>query len=460
VSTRLGSVIERAVDVHEDEVAAVGWSFAYFFLVLSSYFVLRPIRDQMGVASGVENLAWLFSGTLLGMLVMHPVFTWLVARYPRRVFITWIYRIFILMLVAFFLLLRGAGETQTIWIGRIFFIWTSVFNLFVVSVFWSFMTDTYHPSQSKRLFGFIAVGGTVGALVGSSITAVLVGFLGPVNLLLVSAALLELAGRSARAFERHETKLASAAAADAEFAAEVAVPAEVETEEKQAEVMGGGLFEGVSRTLRSPYLLGLAAVMAFYSIGSTFLYFHLNAIVGEQMAGNDVGQTRLFAVIEIAVQSLTLVTQVFLTGRLLKWLGMGLALAILPLVTFVGFGILATMPVLSAVVVFQILRRASNFAVQRPSREVLYTVVPRLDKYKAKNFNDTFVYRASDQVGAWAWDFMSWIGLGLSAIALTMVPVSAASLLLALWLGKKYRDYGRTGAEAGAAGRPLASDSV
>jgi AAA family ATP:ADP antiporter len=458
VSTRVGRIIERAVDIRDDEVAAVGWSFAYFFLVLSSYFVLRPIRDQMGVASGAENLAWLFSGTLLGMLLLHPVFTWLVGRYPRRVFITWIYRVFILMLVAFFFLLRGANETQTIWIGRIFFIWTSVFNLFVVSVFWSFMTDTYHPSQGKRLFGFIAVGGTIGALTGSSITAVLVGWLGPINLLLVSALLLELAGRSARAFERHEAKLASAAAEDAEFASEVAIPAEVETEEKQAEVLGGGLLEGVAHVARSPYLLGLAALIALFAIVSTFLYFHLIAIVEDQMAGNDVGQTRLFAVMEVVVQSLTLITQVFLTGRILRWLGLGLALAFLPVVSMIGFGILATAPILVVVVVFQVLRRASNFAIQRPAREVLYTVVPRTDKYKAKNFNDTFVYRAADQVGAWSYDLMALAGFGLSALALTMLPVSLVWLFLALWLGKKYRDYGRSSAQVGAAGRPLADN--
>ena len=195
MSSAIGSLLRRAVDIREDEVPAVGWSFLYFFLVLASYFVIRPIRDQMGVASGAQNLAWLFSGTLVGMLLLHPIFTWLVSRYPRRIFISWIYRVFILMLVTFYLLFTAADAAQGVWVGRIFFIWVSVFNLFVVSVFWSFMTDTYHSSQGKRLFGFIAVGGTIGAVTGSSITAVLVGLLGPMNLLLVSALLLELAGR-------------------------------------------------------------------------------------------------------------------------------------------------------------------------------------------------------------------------------------------------------------------------
>ena len=165
------------------------------------------------------------------------------------------------------------------------------------------------------------------------------------------------------------------------------------------------------------------------------------------MTGDDVGQTRLFAVMEVVVQSLTLVTQVFLTGRILKWFGLGLALAFLPLVSMIGFGILATAPILMVVVVFQVLRRAMNFAIQRPTREVLYTVIPRADKYKAKNFNDTFVYRAPDQVGAWSYTAMGWVGLGLSGLALTMLPVSAVWLLLALWLGKRSREYGTVGSE-------------
>ena len=439
----IGGLIRRAVDIREDEVQAVGWSFAYFFLVLASYFVIRPIRDQMGVASGADNLAWLFTGTLLGMLLLHPIFSALVARYPRRVFIAWIYRVFIGMLVAFYFLFTVADATQSIWVGRAFFIWTSVFNLFVISVFWSFMTDTYHPSQGKRLFGFIAVGGTVGALLGSSITAALVGVLGPINLLLVSALLLELAGRAAHAFERHEAKLARVVARESDQEDGVTTQAAAEAMQKQEEVIGGGILEGMYRVARSRYLLGLAALILFFAVVSTFLYFHLIAIVEEVMAGDDEGQTRLFAVMEVAVQSLTLITQLFLTGRILKWLGLGLSLAVLPLVSLAGFGILAAAPILVVVVLFQVLRRAANFAIQRPAREVLYTVVPRTDKYKAKNFNDTFVYRAADQLGAWSYTAMGWAGLGLSALALTMLPISLAWLLLALWLGRSYRDYGR-----------------
>jgi AAA family ATP:ADP antiporter len=285
------------------------------------------------------------------------------------------------------------------------------------------------------------VGGTIGALTGSSITAFFVSLLGPINLLLVSALLLEAAGWSSRFLERHEGKLAEVAERDAEILSGEA-PSAVPPERRQEEVIGGGLTEGIRHVLQSPYLLGIAALMMFFTIVSTFLYVHLIAIVETVYVGDDEGSTRLFALMEVATQSLTLVTQLFLTGRILKWFGIGLSLAFLPLVSLIGFGILGFAPILAVAVGFQVFRRAANFAVQRPAREVLYTVVPRVDKYKSKNFNDTFVYRLGDQVGVWSQGALTWMGLGLAAIAWAMVPVSAAWLVLALWLGWRYRRYG------------------
>ncbi|TVP75744.1 MAG: MFS transporter [Gemmatimonadales bacterium] len=448
MSHAVSRAVKRLVDVRDEEVAALVWSCVYFFLVLAAYFVIRPIRDQMGIAGGVENLAWLFTGTLVGMLVLHPVFTWLVSRYPRRVFVRWIYRFFILNLVAFYALFQFADAEQSIWVARFFFIWTSVFNLFVVTVFWSFMTDVYQPSQGKRLFGFIAVGGTIGALTGSTITGTLVGWLGPVTMLLVSAALLELASWASRRLSFHEGRLGLVVEEEPEAEADLKVVREAPPEERSDQVIGGGVLEGIQHVLKSPYLLGIAAFIAFFAIVSTFLWFHLMHIVDQAYPGDDVGQTQLFSWMEIAVQSLTLVTQLFLTGRILRWLGIGLALSFLPLVSIIGFGILGAAPILMVVVLFQVFRRAGNFAIQRPAREVLYTVLPRTDKWKAKNFNDTFVYRLGDQAGAWSHHaMMVWMGLGLSAVAFAMVPVSFMWLGLALWLGKRHRDYGAAGPE-------------
>jgi AAA family ATP:ADP antiporter len=413
------------VDVREHETAALVWSGAYFFFVLSAYYVIRPVRDEMGVAGGVENLAWLFTATLAGMLLVHPLFTALVARLPRRRFVPITYRFFIVNLLIFFVALRAASGADAIWIGRVFFIWTSVFNLFVVSVFWSLVTDLYRPAASRRLFGLIAVGGTMGAILGSSITAGLVHLLGQANLLLVSAALLELSAHAARALDRQEGRLAAAAGAD-----ELPAPRTAEA------VIGGGVLDGIRDVARSPYLLGIAGLMLLFTITSTFLYFQQADIVARAFASDRAGRTRLFANVDLAVNVLTVMTQIFLTGRVLRWLGLGLGLAFLPLMSAAGFAILASAPVLAVVVTFQVLRRAANFAIQRPAREVLYTPLSRTEKYKAKNFNDTFVYRLGDQAGAWSYTAIGWLGLGLSGLALTQVPLSAVWLVLALWLGR------------------------
>jgi AAA family ATP:ADP antiporter len=428
----LGRLLRRVVDVREHETTALVWSCAYFFFVLSAYYVIRPVRDEMGVAGGVENLAWLFTATLVGMLLVHPLFTALVARLPRRRFVPIIYRFFTVNLVVFFLLFRAADAAQAVWLGRIFFVWASVFNLFVVSVFWSLMTDLYRPAQSQRLFGLVAVGGTAGAVLGSSITAGLVHLLGPTNLLLVSALLLEIAARAARALDGEENNLALAARqAEDDTRAGAARPPEG--------VIGGGVLDGIRDVARSPYLLGISGLMLLFTITSTFLYFQQADIVKQAFVGARVARTRLFANMDLAVNVLTLVTQVFLTGRLLRWVGIGLGLAFVPLLSLLGFALLGVAPVLAVLVLFQVLRRAANFAIQRPAREVLYTVLPRSEKYKAKNFNDTFVYRLGDQLGAWSYTAIAWVGLGLTGLAFTMVPLSALWLLLALWLGWQYR---------------------
>lgn len=446
-------LVTRSVNLREGEGAALGWSFAYYFLLLCSYYILRPIRDEMGIAGGVDNLAWLFTGTLVGMLLIHPVFTSLVKSLPRRRFVPLTYRFFIANLVVFFALFQLVPE-NSVWIGRVFFIWVSIYNLFVISVFWSFMTDIYRSAQSKRLFGVLAVGGTIGAMTGSGITSALVQALGPVNLLLISALMLEAAARVSGALEKAEQGLALAGLQDeaqdsdsAGGATQAAAGAQArqdsvmqELAQKQQEVIGGGVLDGVRDVLRSPYLLGIALLMLLFTITSTYLYFMQLDVVAGASEDSRV-RTQLLANIDLIVNIITLITQLFLTGRLLRWLGVGMSLAFLPLLSLIGFGLVGVAPALLVVLVFQILRRAGNFAIQRPAREVLYTVLPRSEKYKAKNFNDTFVYRVGDQVGAWSYTLMGSLGLGVSSLALTMVPVSAVWLLLALWLGVRYRQY-------------------
>ncbi|HKA32415.1 MAG TPA: MFS transporter [Candidatus Binatia bacterium] len=412
-------MFRRVVDARPEEVKALAWSWLYILAVFASYYVIRPIRDEIGVAGGIENLPWLFTGTLLGMLAVNPPFAALVAKLPRNRFISITYRFFMANLVLFFLLLKGAGAEQSIWIGRVFFIWTSIFNLFVVSVFWALMVDLFNAEQGKRLFGFISAGATLGGIMGSSLTAALAQYIPPVYLLLASAALLEVAVFSVRRLSRLSEALTRDPAARGDKA-----------------VIGGGALAGIVHAFKSPYLLGIAVYMLLYSITSTFLYFEQASIVARSFADR-AARTAFFARIDLIVNVLTLASQMFLTERILRALGVALTLTLVPALTAIGFGALAAAPTLMILVAFQVLRRAGNFAFARPTREVLFTVVPREDKYKTKNFIDTAVYRTGDQVGAWSYALFSFLGMGLTAIAFAAVPLSAAWLINGWWLGRK-----------------------
>ncbi|MEX2532257.1 MAG: MFS transporter [Gemmatimonadota bacterium] len=445
----VGEWLRKLVDFRKGEGPALVWSCTFFFFLLCSYYIMRPIRDEMGVAAGVDNLAFLFTGTLIGTLAIHPIFTFLVSRLPRQKFVPYIYRFFILNLVGFYFLFSYSTDGQAVWVARAFFVWLSIINLFLISIFWSFMTDIYRPLQSKRLFGVVAVGGTVGATLGSTITTTLVGMLGPIMLLLVAAALLELAAQASRILDRHEGRLAAVALAYEQEAVgkdrdvEKPPPAEADAEpglDKGEEVIGGKVLDGIRHVVTSPYLLGIAGFVGMFAIISTFLYFQVAALMEATYPDDPASRTQVFGARDLAVNMLTLVTQLFLTGRILRYLGVGLALAFLPVLSMIGFGILGAAPVLLVAIIFEVLRRAGNFAVMRPTREVLYTVLPRGDRYKAKNFNDTFVYRLGDQLGAWTYQPLYWLGLSLGTLAFIMVPVSVVWLLLALWLGKAYRD--------------------
>jgi ATP:ADP antiporter, AAA family len=428
-------LLRKAVEVRPGEVGLTFLSGAYFFLVLTSYYIIRPVRDEMGVAGGVENLAWLFTGTLAGTLMVHPLFTWVVSRYPRKQFIPIAYRFFAANLVLFFFLFRWVPEGGFLWVGRVFFNWTSVFNLFVVSVFWAFMADIFRSEQGKRLFGFIGVGGTLGAILGSGVTAILAEALGPVNLLLLSALFLELAVLCVRALGRRVTVTGVRAREDEELA------------------MGGSVWAGVTAALRSPYLLGIILFMLLFTFSSTALYFQQAHIVSMHFA--DPGsRTAFFARIDLLVNILTLVTQVFLTGRIIKWMGLGVALAALPLVTLLGFAWLGAMPTAGVLMVVQTLRRGWNYGLMKPAMEALYTVLPREEKYKAKNLIDTFVYRAGDQVGAWSYNGLMGLGLGVAALAFLNIPVAGVWLGVGLVLGwaQRKRAEGEVVGRSGRAG--------
>jgi AAA family ATP:ADP antiporter len=442
-SEMLRDRLARVVAVRPEEVAALCWSFAYFFCLLAGYYVLRPLRDEMGIAGGVKNLQWMFTATFVVMLAAVPVFGWVVASLPRRRFIPLVYHFFVVNIAIFWLLLTFGGARVEV--ARVFFVWISVFNLFAVSVFWSFMADLYSSEQAKRLFGFIAAGGSAGALLGPAVTVALAVPLGPVNLLIVAALLLELAVLCAKRLE---------SAAPARQRASVA-PHAGERALAKAEAaggLGGGWLAGLAMIVRSPYLAGIALWVALLSIAGTFLYFEQANIVAA--ASDDPAvRTRIFATIDLVVGILTIAVQFLATGRLIARLGVGRAAAFLPLVFGVGFLVLGWMPGLAVVIAFQALQRTANFALSNPAREVLFTVLRRDEKYKAKNVIDIVVFRGADAAGGWAFSLLRGAGLELSTIALATVPLAAGWLALALSLGRaqetRARDSGR-GASTGA----------
>lgn len=417
---KLHRLVRLGVDVKPDELSALLWSFAYFFSLLCGYFVLRPIRDEMGIAGGTRALPWLFTGTFIAMLCVVPIFGLVVKTFRRSEFIPFIYWFFVANLVIFWTLFQF--DIERVYIARAFFIWTSVYNLFVVSVFWSFMSDIFKNEQGKRLYGFIAAGGTAGTIVGPAVTFVLSAEIDPLNLLLISAALLSFAILCVRNLSRTAVATQDTAGAQKSDAEPAAI--------------GGGIFAGVVEAAKSPYLLGICLFMLLYTTTATVLYFQQAEIVRDAFASSGE-RTRVFAGIDFTVSTLTILCQLLATGRIVKKFGVTVALMALPLITILGFAALATAPIIVLLIAFQIVRRSADYAIAVPAREVLYTVVTREQKYKAKNFIDTAVFRGGDAVSGWAYDGLArGLGLDVATIALLCVPVGILWMAVAWWLGR------------------------
>jgi AAA family ATP:ADP antiporter len=416
IADRAYRVLGRFIEIEPEEVPVVGWCWLYIFSVMSSYYIMRPIRDQAGVAGGVNNLKWLFLGTLIGMLLLNLPFAYLVKKLPRTRFIPITYRFFAANIVLFAALFYWS---DAIWVGRIFFIWVSVYNLFVVSVFWQMNVDLFSSEQGKRLFGLIAAGATIGAITGSSLTASLARYVSPIFLLLGAAGLLEIAVFSVGRLSRLSPTLHRQPAAGNEDAP-----------------IGGSVFAGIIHAFRSRYLVNVSVFILLFAVTSTFLYYQQAGIVSRSFSDRGA-QTAFFATVDLLVNILTLAVQLFLTGRIVLLFGVALALGFLPTLTIIGFGALALFPTIAAVAVFQVLRRAGDYAIARPTREVLYTVVPREDRYKTKSFIDTVVYRTGDQLGIWSASLLGTLGLGTAGTALVAIPIAALWLVNALWLGRR-----------------------
>ncbi|MEY2584420.1 MAG: antiporter, family [Verrucomicrobiota bacterium] len=427
----LAGIHSRIVDVRPIEVRALWLGFAFHFLILTGYYIMRPIRDSIAAGNRLETLPWMFAATLVAMVIANALFAAIVARMSRRKFIPLAYAFFIFNLALFFVLMRTGSPEQQVWIGRALYVWVSVFNLFNTAIFWAFMTDLFTVEQGKRLYGFIAVGGSLGGIVGPLITARYVRDLGPANLLVISAIMFAIAGALVRFFPNNFTEGNKAVRTGGE------------------EPIGGSIFSGVTHIVRSPYLIGLAASMLLYTTTSTWAYFQQSDLT--RSALTDSGARTVFlAHLDMWVNSITVLIQIFLTGRLLKWFGVGFTLVALPFISMIGFATMGVATSLAVLAVFQVARRVAAYALMRPSREILFTVLRREDKYKVKSVTDTLGYRTGDQLGAWSYTGLHSLGLDISKISFVAVPVLAGWCVLSLWLGKRQvalARAGRTGSE-------------
>jgi AAA family ATP:ADP antiporter len=414
---KLAAALRRLAHIERGELPALMWSFAFFFCVLAAYYVIRPVREEMAVKVGREWLQVLFVIVFFVMLAAVPLFGWVVSRFPKRRIVPAVYAFFIACLGLFWLLM-SAGEAGVLAAGA-FFVWVSVFNLFAVSLFWSVMADAYSSDQAKRLYGLIAAGGSAGAISGPLITQSLVHVLGAANLLPVSAAFLAgalLAARGMRdsigsAGTRHDESLA-----------------------------GGGMLAGARHVWQSPYLFRIALWVLIANLIGTYFYFEQTRIVGEAYA-NPADRVQLFARMDLAVNTLTVLGQLLVTGTLLSRLGVGPTVAVLPATAIAGLAALAIAPTVAVIAAVMVVERAVGFAFANPALRTLYTVVPTEDKYKAQNFIDTVVFRAGDAMSGWLFGPVAKsLGVGLSAMAVLTLPIAALWLALSVTLGRRQRE--------------------
>lgn len=388
----------------------VALPFLTFFSVLCGYFVLRPVRDEIGVRAGVEQLPWLFTATFVATLLLVPLFGWIVARLPRRTIATATYAICAALLAMTWAALQQ-GQNLIAW-GVGLFIGISVLNLFIISVFWSLMADAYDEATARKLYGIVAAGGTAGAIAGPSLTAFLAPRIGPMNLLPVSAGFLALAAVLAAFIPRRPD-----------------APAQ--------QRIGGNALAGIRLALASPTLRRIALIIICYTTISTILYFEQADIVKQTIAGSGA-RTRFFALLDLTNNIAVVITQALITRQVLTRFGLRTALITHPLLIGVGLLVLAVAPRLALIFVLQVIHRVGEHGFTRPGREVIYTTVPPEEKYKAKNFIDTFVYRGNDALVAWLAGALHTLGAGVTAIALLGALVAGGWTANGWTLGRRH----------------------
>lgn len=429
----MNETLSRLTGLDGEDGRKAGFAFCYLFCVLGGYYVLKPTRDEIALLLGKEFIPDLFVWTMLVMLVANPIFSALLNRLGRVRFARAIYRFFALNLLGFvavFKYLESAGlmvktgEAEKVTglafgVGVVYYVWVSVYNLFATSVFWALMADMFDGETSKKAFGLVGAGGTLGAFLISLTISQIVELVGPTNLLFITIVTLELAVQAMLGL----TEGMKEGPGDEKFEG-------VGTER-------AGPLSGIKDIVRSPFLLSICLYMFLYTFSSSFLYFQKQEIVDSALSDR-TERVEFFNDVNLALNGLTLVVQVFLTGRLIAWIGLSASLALVPAITCVGFVLLAKLPTLTTLAVFEVTRSTANYAISRPSREILYTAVSRREKYLSKSFIDTFVYRGGDFVASRVFKKITAAAQGMAAIGLAAVPAAVAYLFVGVGLGRAH----------------------
>ncbi len=417
----IAQILGRVADIEPREIKAVLISFVYFFFLMASYFILRPLRDTMGTVYGVAHLQELFTGTFVLSFLVAPLYAGLASRIRLASFLPWVYGFIALTMLGFFLLFRAQADNR--WIAAAFYVWCSTYNLLTISVFWSMMADIFSTTQAKRLFGFIAAGGSLGTLSAPAFITFFVKIVGTNTLLLISAAGFAITALLVRLLEKEKRKLAAT---------------DEEAQKTSLDIrLGGSPLDGFTLLFRSRYLLMIALFLLLMTWVSTVVYFQLAAAITADFTDR-AARTQAFATIELATQSIALAIQLFGTGRFIKRFGVTTGLMLNPVIMVVAFLAVAFSPVLLVLGTIQVTRRFSEYAIAKPSRDMLYTVVDQQAKYKAKNVIETVVYRFGDLTSAWL--SAAVLPFGIAGLAVLGMVISAAWFPIAWVLGKRYEN--------------------
>ena len=417
----LQRILSRACDIQPHETRATLASFTLVLLLMGSYYILRPVRDALASEWTDAEVSWLWTFTFFISTIAVSLYGGAVTRIRFQRLVPSVYGLFALSFVLFYL--GNQSVADQVILDKAFYLWISVFSLFHISVFWSFMADTFSKPQATRLFGFIGAGASIGAIVGPAAAALLVGDLGTDPLLLIAAALVAITLPLV-------TWLQHLKQTDLQNQAVAVDPADLQS-------IGGSPLAGFSEFINSRYLLGIGLFIFFYTSISSFVYFELKNLLADY---DRETRSQIWASMDLAVNSLTILVAAFATGRMAKYLGLSFTLASIPVLIGVGMLVLAAAPMVGVVVAVQIIRRAGNYAVSRPAREILFTAVDREVRFKAKPVIDIVIYRGGDMLNAWAFTALTQgLGLGLAAVALVGAGIAALWAMTGIYLGRQFK---------------------